>query len=97
MFEIRRWMGTPKAKSSHLCPALAQEQMAGDLEEATVNCVDAWISKLLDGKTLTESEVVQLCNKVRLLYRYLSTIIWSLPTWSKLRSLRLFPTRFFAL
>lgn len=42
------------------------EQMAGDLEEATVNCVDAWISKLLDGKTLAESEVVQLCNKVRL-------------------------------
>lgn len=39
--------------------------MAGDLEEATVNCVDAWVAKLLDGKTLAESEVVQLCNKVR--------------------------------
>lgn len=39
--------------------------MAGDLEEATVNCVDAWVTKLLDGKTLAESEVVQLCNKVR--------------------------------
>lgn len=38
--------------------------MAGDLEEATVNCVDAWVAKLLDGKTLAESEVVQLCNKV---------------------------------
>ena len=38
--------------------------MAGDLEETTVNCVDAWVAKLLDGKTLAESEVVQLCNKV---------------------------------
>ena len=38
--------------------------MAGDLEESTVNCVDAWVAKLLDGKTLAESEVVQLCNKV---------------------------------
>lgn len=44
--------------------------MAGDLEEATVNCVDAWVAKLLDGKTLAESEVVQLCNKVRLTYVY---------------------------
>lgn len=40
-------------------------QMAGDLEESTVNCVDAWVAKLLDGKTLAETEVVQLCNKVR--------------------------------
>lgn len=40
--------------------------MAGDPEESTVNCVDAWVAKLLDGKTLAESEVVQLCNKVRL-------------------------------
>lgn len=39
--------------------------MAGDLEESTVNCVDAWVAKLLDGKTLAESEVVQLCNKAR--------------------------------
>lgn len=39
-------------------------QMAGDLEESTVNCVDAWVAKLLDGKTLAETEVVQLCNKV---------------------------------
>lgn len=38
--------------------------MAGDLEETTVNCVDAWVAKLLDGKTLAETEVVQLCNKV---------------------------------
>lgn len=38
--------------------------MAGDLEESTVNCVDAWVAKLLDGKTLAETEVVQLCNKV---------------------------------
>ncbi|CAM9714716.1 unnamed protein product, partial [Choristocarpus tenellus] len=39
--------------------------MAGDLEEATVSCVDAWVDKLLDGKTLTEAEVVQLCEKAR--------------------------------
>ncbi|CAN0081369.1 unnamed protein product [Ectocarpus sp. 4 AP-2014] len=39
--------------------------MAGDPEESTVNCVDAWVAKLLDGKTLAESEVVQLCNKAR--------------------------------
>ena len=38
--------------------------MAGDPEESTVNCVDAWVAKLLDGKTLAESEVVQLCSKV---------------------------------
>lgn len=41
---------------------------AGDLEEATVNCVDAWVAKLLDGKTLAESEVVHLCNKVSVSY-----------------------------
>lgn len=39
--------------------------MAGDLEESSVNCVDAWVTKLLDGKALAESEVVQLCNKVQ--------------------------------
>lgn len=39
--------------------------MAGDPEDSTVNCVDAWVAKLLDGKTLAESEVVQLCNKVK--------------------------------
>ena len=38
--------------------------MATDPEESTVNCVDAWVAKLLDGKTLAESEVVQLCSKV---------------------------------
>lgn len=42
--------------------------MAGDLEETTVNCVDAWVAKLLDGKTLAETEVVQLCNKVTLTF-----------------------------
>lgn len=49
-----------------------QQMMAGDPEDSTVNCVDAWVSKLLDGKTLAESEVVQLCNKVlrfRSMYR----------------------------
>lgn len=39
--------------------------MSVDPEESTVNCVDAWVAKLLDGKTLAETEVVQLCNKVQ--------------------------------
>eukprot|EP00611_Tribonema_gayanum_P002579 TRINITY_DN1192_c0_g1_i3.p2 TRINITY_DN1192_c0_g1~~TRINITY_DN1192_c0_g1_i3.p2 ORF type:complete len:102 (-),score=19.46 TRINITY_DN1192_c0_g1_i3:98-403(-) len=39
--------------------------MAGDLEEATISCVDGWIEKLFDAKTLTEAEVVQLCEKAR--------------------------------
>ncbi|CAM9277134.1 unnamed protein product, partial [Hapterophycus canaliculatus] len=39
--------------------------MSVDPEESTVNCVDAWVTKLLDGKTLAETEVVQLCNKAR--------------------------------
>lgn len=43
--------------------------MAGDPEESTVNCVDAWVAKLLDGKTLAETEVVQLCNKVGMFIR----------------------------
>lgn len=38
------------------------------MEETTVNCVDAWVAKLLDGKTLAESEVVQLCNKVMTIF-----------------------------
>jgi hypothetical protein len=40
--------------------------MAGvDKEESTISCVDAWIEKLFDAKTLSEAEVVQLCEKVR--------------------------------
>jgi hypothetical protein len=39
--------------------------MAGvDIEESTISCVDAWIEKLFDAKTLSEAEVVQLCEKV---------------------------------
>lgn len=49
--------------SSHVL-ACCEQMMAGDPEESTVNCVDAWVAKLLDGKTLTESEVIQLCSKV---------------------------------
>mmetsp|Transcript_12083 Transcript_12083/g.18076 ORF Transcript_12083/g.18076 Transcript_12083/m.18076 type:complete len:313 (-) Transcript_12083:32-970(-) len=39
--------------------------MAGDLEDSTISCLDAWIAKLYDAKTLTESEVEKLCQKAR--------------------------------
>jgi hypothetical protein len=35
-----------------------------DLDEGTISCVDAWVEKLLNAQTLTEAEVVQLCEKV---------------------------------
>lgn len=66
-----------------------QMAAAGDLEEATVNCVDAWVAKLLDGKTLAESEVVQLCNKVSVSYvvlNFLGTYCCCQRLWNSLYS-----------
>ncbi|CAM9263381.1 unnamed protein product [Heterosigma akashiwo] len=36
-----------------------------DVDEATINCLDAWLEKLYDGKPLTEGEATQLCEKAQ--------------------------------
>ena len=38
---------------------------SADFDDSSISCVDGWIEKLFDGKTLTEQEVVQLCDKAR--------------------------------
>mmetsp|Transcript_35651 Transcript_35651/g.45376 ORF Transcript_35651/g.45376 Transcript_35651/m.45376 type:complete len:315 (+) Transcript_35651:87-1031(+) len=36
-----------------------------EVDDATINCLDAWLEKLYDGKPLAENEVTQLCDKAQ--------------------------------